>query len=241
VIATNSTGCRQSSTSLPIVVNPLPNVTSNVSPSNTVCEGSTITLSGSGALTYVWNNGVNNNTPFDIASSGTYTVNGTDINGCQNTASINMNVNMNPVISTNITGVTITVSADGNYSYQWYSCSSGLLPGETSDTLVGELNQEYYVQATSQQGCTTNTDCVLLSIVNQEVLSLSVYPNPSNDRIYVAGKNEMPMKVIIYDVFGKVVLNQMLVGQELNVAHLPSGSYVLSIPEYGFNKCIIKQ
>jgi hypothetical protein len=57
----------------------------------------------------------------------------------------------------------------------------------------------------------------------------------------VAGKNEMPMKVIIYDVFGKVVLNQMLVGQELNVAHLPSGSYVLSIPEYGFNKCIIKQ
>jgi hypothetical protein len=57
----------------------------------------------------------------------------------------------------------------------------------------------------------------------------------------VAGKNEMPTKVIIYDVFGKSVLSQMLVGQELNVAHLPSGSYFLSIPEYGFNKCIIKQ
>jgi hypothetical protein len=241
VVATNSTGCRQSSTSLPIVVNPLPNVTSNVSPSSTVCEGSTITLTGSGALTYSWNNGVNNNTPFDITSSSNYTVIGTDINGCQNSASINMNVNMNPVISTNVTGDTVTVSADGDYSYQWYNCISGLLPGETSDTLFGVSNQEYYVQATSQQGCTTTTECVSLSIDNQEILSLSVYPNPSHDRIYVAGKNEMPTKVIIYDVFGKSVLSQMLVGQELNVAHLPSGSYFLSIPEYGFNKCIIKQ
>ena len=243
VIATNSTGCRQSSTSLPVVVNPLPNVTSNVSPSNTVCAGSSITLSGSGALTYVWNNGVLNNTPFDINSSGSYSVTGTDINGCQNSASINMTVNMNPVISTILTGDTLTVSANGNYNYQWYNCTSGLLPGETSDTLFGEFNQEYYVQATSQQGCATSSDCILIiitSIENQEILTLSVYPNPSNERIYVAGKNEMPTRVIIYDAYGKLVLNQLLVGRELNIAHLTSGSYFLTIPEYGFNKCIIK-
>jgi hypothetical protein len=241
VIATNSTGCRQSSTSQPVVVNPLPNVTSNVSPSNTVCAGSSITLSGSGALTYVWNNGVMNNTPFDINSTGSYTVVGTDINGCQNSASINMTVNMNPVIFTNLTGDTLTVSANGNYSYQWFNCATGLLPGETSDTLFGEFNQEYYVQATTLQGCTTNSDCVLVTRVeDQEILSLSVYPNPSNERIYIVGKNEMPTRVIIYDVYGKLVLNQLLVGRELNIAHLTSGSYFLTIPEYGFNKCIIK-
>ncbi len=241
VIATNSTGCRQSSTSQPVVVNPLPNVTSNVSPSNTVCAGSSITLSGSGALTYVWNNGVMNNTPFDINSSGSYSVTGTDINGCQNSASINMTVNMNPVIFTILTGDTLTVSANGNYSYQWFNCATGLLPGETSDTLFGEFNQEYYVQATTLQGCTTNSDCVLITRVeDQEILSLFVYPNPSNERIYVGGKNDMPTRVIIYDVYGKLVLNQLLVGRELNIAHLASGSYFLTIPEYGFNKCIIK-
>jgi hypothetical protein len=241
VIATNSTGCRQSSTSQPVVVNPLPNVTSNVSPSNTVCAGSSITLSGSGALTYVWNNGVMNNTPFDINSSGSYSVTGTDINGCQNSASINMTVNMNPVIFTILTGDTLTVSANGNYNYQWFNCATGMLPGETSDTLFGEFNQEYYVQATTLQGCTTNSDCVLITRVeDQEILSLSVYPNPSNERIYVAGKNDMPTRVIIYDAYGKLVLNQLLVGRELNIAHLTSGSYFLTIPEYGFNKCIIK-
>jgi hypothetical protein len=123
----------------------------------------------------------------------------------------------------------------------YYDFKGSLLPGETSDTLFGEFNQEYYVQATTLQGCTTNSDCVLITRVeDQEILSLSVYPNPSNERIYVAGKNDMPTRVIIYDAYGKLVLNQLLVGRELNIAHLTSGSYFLTIPEYGFNKCIIK-
>ncbi len=45
-----------------------------------------VTLNGSGAVNYVWNNGITNNTPF-IPAVGTltYTVTGTDANGCVNT------------------------------------------------------------------------------------------------------------------------------------------------------------
>ncbi|MFN5093445.1 MAG: T9SS type A sorting domain-containing protein [Bacteroidota bacterium] len=241
LIATNSTGCSQSSAPTSVIVNPLPNVTTNVNPSNTVCEGSTITLTGAGALTYTWNNGIINNTPFVITSSGGYSVIGTDANGCQNSASINMNVNMNPVIFTNLTGDTLTVSAAGNYNYQWYNCATGLLPGETLDTLFGEFNQEYYVQATSQQGCTTNSDCILITkIDDQEIIAFSVYPNPANDRIFVNGRNNSSTQVSIFDIYGKLVLNQMLIGRELDIAELSAGSYILTIPEYGYKKSIIK-
>jgi gliding motility-associated-like protein len=64
-------------------VNPLP-VISAGNP-QTVCVGQQVTLSGSGAGsggTYSWDNGVQNGLPFMVNSTQTYTLTGTDANGC---------------------------------------------------------------------------------------------------------------------------------------------------------------
>ena len=49
----------------------------------TVCVGTSVTLSGSGAISYSWNNGVSNGIPFTPLITSTYTVIGIDGNGCQ--------------------------------------------------------------------------------------------------------------------------------------------------------------
>jgi gliding motility-associated-like protein len=66
-----------------LIVNPLPIV--NAGPDQIICQGTSATLSGSGAATYAWDNGVTDNVPFSPVSDLTYTVTGTSAAGCTNT------------------------------------------------------------------------------------------------------------------------------------------------------------
>jgi len=93
VIAT-SNGC-SSSSSRTITVNPLPSV--GAGPNQTICSGSGVSLNGSGATTYSWNNGVTNGVTFYPNGTQTYTVTGTNSNGCSNTASTTVTVVSAPV------------------------------------------------------------------------------------------------------------------------------------------------
>lgn len=52
----------------------------------TICQGTSITLSGSGGVTYYWDNGVQNGVPF-MPAIGTMLITVTGVNaiGCMNT------------------------------------------------------------------------------------------------------------------------------------------------------------
>jgi plastocyanin/predicted RNase H-like HicB family nuclease len=60
-----------------------------------VCDGLSVTLSGSGATSYVWDNSVTDGVSFSPSTSGTYTVTGTDANSCNSTDSVVVTVNAN--------------------------------------------------------------------------------------------------------------------------------------------------
>ncbi|MFL5753125.1 MAG: T9SS type A sorting domain-containing protein [Bacteroidia bacterium] len=82
-----TSGCSDTATKT-IFVNPLPVVSANAGISS-VCAVTTVILSGSGsASSYAWTGGVLNGVPFTLSANTTYTVNGTDANGCSDTASI---------------------------------------------------------------------------------------------------------------------------------------------------------
>ncbi|MBL7766276.1 MAG: T9SS type A sorting domain-containing protein [Chitinophagaceae bacterium] len=110
--------------SVTITVHPLPTVVANAS-NTSVCAGSSTTLSGGGASTYTWTGGVNDGVSFVPASTNTYTVTGTDVNTCVNTASITINVNALPTVtasaspSTLCAGNNTTLSGGGASSYTW--------------------------------------------------------------------------------------------------------------------------
>ncbi|NBV09584.1 MAG: hypothetical protein EBS09_10830 [Flavobacteriia bacterium] len=79
MIGTNANGCSDTA-QVTVTVNALPTVSAGNN--QTICAGTAVTLNGSGATSYVWNNGVTNAIPFTPVSTQTYTVTGTNANGC---------------------------------------------------------------------------------------------------------------------------------------------------------------
>lgn len=57
-----------------------------------VCDGESVVLTGSGATNYTWDNSVTDGVSFTPTSDETYTVTGTDGNGCVNTDQVNVTI-----------------------------------------------------------------------------------------------------------------------------------------------------
>jgi hypothetical protein len=87
--------CESARASSLVSILPTPSVSAGSN--QTICPGSQVTLTGSGATSYVWNNGVTNGVLFTPSSSQTYTVTGTASNGCTNTAQVT--VSLSPEVS----------------------------------------------------------------------------------------------------------------------------------------------
>jgi YVTN family beta-propeller protein len=95
-----------------VTVNPLPNITA-IASATKVCAGTSVTLTGNGASSYVWTGGVTNGVGFIPISSTNYMVTGTDVNGCVNTANLLITVNPVPVKPT-ITASSSTTICSGS-------------------------------------------------------------------------------------------------------------------------------
>jgi gliding motility-associated-like protein len=159
VTGTDLNGCVNTD-QVTITVNPLPNVDAG-SP-QAICQGLTAVLNGSGAQTYVWNNGVTNGSPFTVSSTQTYTVTGTDLNGCVNTdqvtVSINVPIQVNAGIDQTVCqGGSVTLTATGVNSYSW---NNNVMNGVV---FIPSSTQTYTVTGTDVNGCTT-TDQVLVTV-----------------------------------------------------------------------------
>src|SRR5690606_10562754 len=103
VMVTNANGCSDS-TSVTITVNPLPNIT--ITGNDSICLGSTATLTATGAASYVWSNGATTpSTTVSPTNSTTYTVVGTSSFGCIDSAQHTVYMLPQPVVSISGTNV----------------------------------------------------------------------------------------------------------------------------------------
>jgi hypothetical protein len=87
--ATAVNGCT-STDQVIVSVNALPVVSAG--PDINACDGSAVTLSGSGALSYTWQPAVQNGQPFIPVNSSAFIVTGTDANNCHQTDTVQVNV-----------------------------------------------------------------------------------------------------------------------------------------------------
>jgi hypothetical protein len=184
---TDGNGCTNTS-SVFIHVNSLPQVVAHASDAS-ICQGSSVTLNGSGAVSYIWQgnqtNGIQDGVSFTPASSDTYSVTGTDLNNCSNMATVPVNVNAMPVNTTTIYSGDVISADQSNATYQWLDCdSSGMrITDEDRQFIVGAVHNSYAV-IISMNGCTDTSACVELvptgiSEITKEN-TIGVYPNPNN-------------------------------------------------------------
>ncbi len=123
-------------TTVILVVYALPLVTAE--PDTAICLGDTATIRAGGATTYSWDNGLTTVPSASVSPTvtTTYTVTGTDINGCENTAALTVTVNTLPVVSAEDTQIckedSVQLQATGATNYFWTSLNDGQILSDTN-------------------------------------------------------------------------------------------------------------
>ena len=183
VTGTDGNGCVNTA-SVDVLVFALPTVTANADPSQ-VCIGEELTLTGGGATTYVWDNDVEDGIAFEpILGTTTYTVTGTDDNGCVNTASIDVTVFDLPTVIANVNtnelclGNEVTFSGSGAETYTWDNGVTDNTP--YLPTLIG--TETYTVIGTDENGCQNSASIDVTVLELPEVIAsadTSIYPGES--------------------------------------------------------------
>lgn len=162
----SASGCTQTQVGVAIVtVNALPNVFAGND--FTICEGQQATLTGSGATSYVWDQGVVNAVVFSPGATNLYTVTGTDENGCVNADEVTIVVEPLPLpsfIGDNLSGcapltVTFTNTTPGAMSNCLWTLESGTVLtgcGNVTSSFNAEGTYDVTLATTSPNGCTAS-------------------------------------------------------------------------------------
>jgi hypothetical protein len=237
VTGTSAAGCVNSNT-VEVVVNTF---TPSISSPTTVCLGSAITLTAGGGNSYVW---INNNAPFSAITvtpsvNTTYTVNGTDANGCKGSASVPVFINPNPTVTASASRTLmcrneiVNISAQGAGSYSW---NTGTTSASFNFTAVIALPQSFTVTGTDINGCKAKaTVSVQVSACNglSEVLNASVrvFPSPGNGLYTVNNPGGTFDRIRIYNSAGILVKEQDLDGHSgiIDIVEAASGIYEVYI------------
>jgi gliding motility-associated-like protein len=157
-------GCPSAFGTTPVAITPLPVVTILNGASTAICTNDSVTLTASGATTYVWST-TETTTSITVQplAATTYTVTGTE-NGCDNTDQITVNINTPAVLTTIPTAnqsncdlptgsvLGLVASGNGTFTYLWTD-ASGNAVGVTSD-LANVPAGDYSVEITDINGCT---------------------------------------------------------------------------------------
>jgi gliding motility-associated-like protein len=177
--------CQSQTDTIDVIVNPLPNVSAGAD--LYVCEGESVTLVGSGAgtsATYSWSGSITDGTTFIPTATTTYTVTGTDGNGCEGFDDMTVTVNpipLSPNVDPNSPTTFITGSLSSvlsaiplsGHSLIWYNSDGSLVNGDgtapTPSTSVSNLGiTNYFVsQINDVTGCespTLNIQIIVLGV-----------------------------------------------------------------------------
>ncbi|MDG1428415.1 MAG: PKD domain-containing protein [Crocinitomicaceae bacterium] len=164
--ATNASGSDVSTQVNYITVNAIPAVLA--SGVTTICAGQSTTITGSGATTYSWDNGLGAGASQIVtpATTTTYTVTGA-VSGCSASDAVTVTVNPLPTITTGTvtnpsacataTG-SIVVNGSGTGALSWIGAASGSITGVTLPyTITGLAVGTYNISYVDGNGCSSNT------------------------------------------------------------------------------------
>ena len=174
---------------LAIVVNVKPTIVATAS-KTTICVGETITLTATGAGTngsYTWDDGNTSDLiSLSTSNSKTYSVTGTDANGCSNSSAVSVTVYPNPNFTLNslavCTGnpssiaVTPLTGVVADYNYTWTVPTGATVPGSVpsfTTTVPGVYSGKIINKNTACESAIKNTTVTFYPLPNAAAIVAS--------------------------------------------------------------------
>ncbi|MDG2152400.1 MAG: gliding motility-associated C-terminal domain-containing protein [Crocinitomicaceae bacterium] len=207
----NAVGC-DSTITLNLTINAL--TTLDAGSNQTVCEGTDVTLTATGAAAYDWEDGIQNGVAFSAElGSNTYTVEGTDANGCEDEQSVTITGTPYPELIFEVTdpacqgessGNIVAVASNGTapYSFVW---NNGMLQAENNGVGAGT----YEVTVTDDNECETQGSVVVIDPTEPCFFipgGLSPNGDGTNETWSIGGLSEYPeAKVSVFNRWGQQV------------------------------------
>jgi hypothetical protein len=220
---TDNNGCGSVSAPIAITVLPKPQVIIATSGPTSICEGDNVILTSSPGVSYFWTNGSTTQS-ITVNQSGTYSVLTGGSNGCSaQSLPVQVSVNSNSFS-------TITTNAIDSY----------ILNGQTY-TQSGTYTQVI----TNVAGCDSTITLNLslsFSGLNELLISVKAYPNPTSGKIFIEGDFSEQTKFTILDAIGKEVFyGKLNTGvNSIDLENLSRGTYNLFIDTNNIPIRIIK-
>lgn len=212
--------------------------------STLVCSGKTFTMTAAGTGGYLWQNSFGDfssslkfvTTP-SVSGLSTYSVTGIDINGCTDTASINVSCLPSPTL--NVTPTTtifcindsVSLTASGASSYLWLSTTTSTqnpLWINTSSTVLNKIRLDGY----SNEGCVGSKTLTIRVTVCNELFNsslerINIYPNPFFENIEILHYVGV---IEIYNQIGVLVKKEISNGEtQIITSDLREGLYYIKL------------
>ncbi|MDA7803622.1 T9SS type A sorting domain-containing protein [Crocinitomix sp.] len=218
-----------------------PVVIANATDDN-LCLGESVTLTGSGAVTYEWDMGVEDGVSFTPETTGTFLYNVVgfvDGEGCFGEASIEITVNEVPTIDSYMTteevmggdgSINITViGGTPAYDFDWDNDGAGEF-GDPED-LTGIAGGTYIVVVKDVNGCEDSETILVDSqagIEDESTSLLTVYPNPTAGIIQINYKGVFSYQITA--VNGEIIVAGNSVDVDLiDLSNLSNGIYFIRV------------
>ncbi len=217
-VTNNSTGCNARSSMVNVTVNPNPVAAYTPNANTQFCEGDSLLLqaqTGTG-YNYQWYNNSQLiageiNSSFIIDSTGIYSLEVTDANGCSATSGTPTTVTVYPAPAQPVISQTGTVlTSTPAFSYQWM-LNGNTINGATSQVHNAIVGGDYQVMVTNNNGCSAVSDTTTMLttglIAIGEGTSLNVYPNPFSSQavaeLYISQISNATIEV--FNIEGQLV------------------------------------
>ena len=201
----------------------LNSVAVNAGLDQTICTGTSVTLSGSGANTYSWNNSVLDGVSFEPTASQDYIVSA-DSAGCLSTDTVSVTVNQTSMSSQTQTAL-----------------DSLTLNGQTY-TQSGTYTQVIPNAAGCDSTITLNLTLNFTGITELKD-GIRIYPNPTFDNLTIERTSSLNSNYVLVDSQGRLVLQGELTETitHLSLGKLEYGNYILQLENQSVPIRIVKQ
>lgn len=225
-------GVQQDTDDVTVYVDPNPNVVIVNGDNVNIMNGDFVTLSATGANSYIWNNGATQpNIAVSPSQTTTYEVRGY-INDCYDEKLVTVTVipEVDAYAGEDIEiclGETVTLTATGGDEYEWSNGESSqsiqVSPDATTEYTVTVFNaldfDEDTVIVFVDDNCENNTVEQPENPDSSGDFSLDVFPNPAVNQVNVRLSGSVALsRIYLYDVTGKLIHSEIISNDNINAS-----------------------